>query len=944
MTALRLVVEDFGGVVPQMMGDGFMAVFGVPVAHEDDAERAVRAALAIRDRVESLNAERPTGVRVPPVHSGLNSGDVLVSGSREPLGFEITGDTVNTASRLAGVARAGQVVVGERTRDLTAHAIAYGPRRTRKVKGKPEGVAAFEALSITAASPAGRVRRDVELPFFDRKEAHARLQEEFREAKRSKRSRVIVVEGEPGIGKSRLAEEFRSSLRGATWLPGRCPPYGQHLPLFAIADAMRWLLGLPDGSWRETDVGIRERTEPLVRGNTERFLRQVRLLTGHEDRTNPRAIGTSEDTTVAARSAIEALGRRRPVVVQIDDLQWADPDVFDLLRDANEEPWDVPVLFLGLVRHEAPGATLDLPAIRIDALPAGDMSDLALAVVGSRLPGDVAMALLDRAGGNPLFLQEGARMLVESNALRPVDGAWALADPRALARVPESLRALVAARIDGLAHSEKSVLQDASVCGESFGEGLLERLRRKPVHGEVRQLVARDLLVRRDASGVLGFKHRVVRDVTYDSLPKAERATRHHEVGTWLRDRGDEDAAAIAYHFERAWTLGRSKAAPAGDQRAACEAATWLLQAGAAAFAHRPDAAEELFSTAASAARAGDNDALLAEALAGRAESLIELGRHAAAARDASRARSLAASVGRDDLRARALLALGRHASDLSRVARAKRLLHEALTLLPADDTQARAWTQQRLSEAARFEPIPAQLAPLRDALPLFERAGDAWGLASIVLDMAYLLSIVGGTEYREALDRAQRLAKDRADPRTEASVLRTEASHAYYARRFDVAIRLARSAQPLGHAAGDRWLEVESLLLETLATSASRPSEETEPLVKRLLAIADEVGTRHLRAIALSAGARSSLAGGRTTQARRRVNEARAILDELGAEPTIAEVEIVEADLQLALGHPDRAADAADRAAERAHAYGYTLLERWARATARDARTAART
>jgi class 3 adenylate cyclase len=944
MTALRLVVEDFGGVVPQVMGDGFMAVFGMPATHEDDAERAVRAAVALRERVTALNTERG-GVRIPPLHSGVHTGDVLVAPSREAMGFSVTGDVVNTASRIASLARAGQILVGEHTHELTEHAVLYGPRRVRRVKGKPEGVPAFEVRSVRGGTPAGRVRREVELPFLDRVQATERIRSELREARHTRRARVLIVEGEPGIGKSRLASTFRTSLRGVTWLPGRCPPYGRHLPMFALADGVRWLLQLPAGAWDDADVRVRERAEPLIRGDARRFLRQVRVLTGGDERAAPRPIGMSEPGDASARAVVETLAGRRPVVVELDDLQWADADLLQMLVEVHADPWQGPVLFLGMVRRDPPAELGRLPTIRLDSIPAREMSDLAAAVVGRGLPPDVRDALLERAEGNPLFLQEGARMLVESGALRSVDGEWTLVDRRALARVPESLRALVAARIDGLEPVERSVLQDAAVHGDLAPEQGLEELHGGPVHDVVERLVARDLLIRGDDLEVVRFRHRVVRDVAYDRLAKAERARRHRLVGERLAAHGSgSDPGAAAHHLERAWLLGRTKAAPSGDAGDAAAAARWLIAAGGQAFAHLPAASEELFGRAAAAARAAGDDALLAEALAGRAESAIETGDHPAAARDAGRARRLAADLGRDDLRARALLALGRHASDMSEVGRARRFLEEALALFEAaGDEQGRAWGLQRLSEAARFEPIGVQVELLGRALPLFERAGDGWGSATAVLDSAYLLSIVGGAEYQEMLGRARVLADERDDPRTRGSVLRTEAFHAFYSRRFATAIRLARRARPLGLEAGDRWLEVEALLVEASATAASQPAEAAEPMVAELLAIAGAAGAGRLRALALLAGCRSSLAAGRPVQARRRVAEARRILTDLGAEPEIVEVEVAEAELLVRTGRPTPALEVAARAARRARVCDCALLERWANAVRREALAATR-
>lgn len=236
--ALQGVVERFGGTVPQLMGDGFMAVFGVPSTHEDDAERAVRAALKVRDHVAELNAGRE-GIRFPDVHAGVNSGEVMVAPSDEPSGFAVIGDTVNTASRLADLAPGGTILVDERTRNRTAHAVRYGRLSSRSAKGKAGALATYEALGARAAAPTRPASSSV---FVDRRDAIERVREELRAAESSGRSRVLVVTGEPGTGKSRLAAELRRRRVGRV-LIGRCRGFGDQFPLHALAEAVGAGLG-----------------------------------------------------------------------------------------------------------------------------------------------------------------------------------------------------------------------------------------------------------------------------------------------------------------------------------------------------------------------------------------------------------------------------------------------------------------------------------------------------------------------------------------------------------------------------------------------------------------------------------------------------------------------------------------------------------------------------
>ena len=327
---LRRVVEDFGGTVPQIMGDGFMAVFGVPRAHEDDAERAVRAALAVRDHARSLGQAR-RDVAFPEVHAGVNSGEVIVVPADERAGFAVIGDIVNTASRLADLAPPGCALVDQRTRKGTAHAIRYGPRRVIRAKGKSEGLVAYEAIEARLF-PVER-RAITTTAFVDREHQLARLDLEFRSAERDGDARVLMVTGDPGVGKSRLASELRERWT-ATVLTGRCAPFGPRQPLHALTLAVTEAAGVVPA---ESARAQRSRMEHLARRLAARegsaaMLRDLRLLImlagGRADRT-PTSL---HDAVRATQSVVEGLARSGPIVIVLDDLQWADGDRHRALR------------------------------------------------------------------------------------------------------------------------------------------------------------------------------------------------------------------------------------------------------------------------------------------------------------------------------------------------------------------------------------------------------------------------------------------------------------------------------------------------------------------------------------------------------------------------------------------------------------------------------------
>ena len=322
LAAMQQIVEEHGGSVPQVMGDGFMAVFGVPTAHEDDAERAVRAALAVRDHARTRDHDR-SGIRFLDVHAGVNSGEVMVAPSGEPSGFTVLGDTVNVAARLADLAPAGVVLVAEETKRRTEHAIRFGPARSYRAKGKPRPVVAFEAVAPRSALPAGRATPRVSGGFVDREPELALLERALGGAVRERRSNVLVLTAEAGAGKTRLATEFTTRQTGAILLAGRCAPYGQRLPLSPIAGAVHELIGLPlDAPEPVADLRVRRLADRVAGPHRPGDLvRGLKLLLGTVGPGAVRDPGAAAgEATLAARAVVEGLAREGPVIAVVDDL------------------------------------------------------------------------------------------------------------------------------------------------------------------------------------------------------------------------------------------------------------------------------------------------------------------------------------------------------------------------------------------------------------------------------------------------------------------------------------------------------------------------------------------------------------------------------------------------------------------------------------------------
>ena len=909
MGELQAIVESYGGTVPQIQGDGFMAIFGVPVAHEDDAERAVRAALDVRDRVRTLNAGR-SGILLPEVHAGVNSGEVMVAPSKEASGFAVIGDTVNTASRLADLATAGHILVDETTRDRTRDAIRYGERRLRKAKGKVERLATFEALGIaprTAPRP-GRA-------FVDRDEMFSLFGRELERTEREAHTRVLIVTGEPGIGKSRLAMELGHSVPQHSFLVGRCVPFGEQRPLSALADAVGNAIGLPPGASTSAATEAIDRVTRRIRpGRGSRALvADLRALLAVDDD----ASRSERDAARGARLVLKDRARRGPVAVVLDDLQWADRSLIDLLADTHRDPWPASILFLGLSRERVPG----LPSTPLPGLDLDSMRALAEIVLGGDGPTEATGVPVSRANGNALFLEEMVGMLVDTGAMRHEGGSWRLVDPDRPADVPATIRLLIAARLDALPADQKQLLQDASVCGTVTWDALLDEVsdvadRRAALRG----LVVRGLLRKRAHSTIEGaveyeWKHALFRDVAYGALPKAVRAERHAQIAGWLRGRfrtSREPLASIAHHYERAWELAVSKTRPDADPAVLRLAAEYLTRWAEQTFAWQARAAEPLFRRALRvcdmAARAAE-PRIVARASLGLAEVLIEMGSHAEAIEHAGRARRLAERAADRDLAARALLALGRSESDAGRLRRARTLLEDARQRFEAaEDLRGQGWALHRLSETWGWTGLARELDDLRSAYRLFARARDRFGRAVVANDLAYILSVEGGPEFHRWYEQARRLVEGEGDLRSRASLLRTWGHFCYSAGRFTEAIGVMQECRPLAAEAGDRYTEADALLIGALAGANAGDPAVAATLAREAGAIGRDLGSVRVPALARLALARAEVRGGRHRVATRAVRQAREAIQAHGVRVMHGDLAETEAMLALDRGRWDRA------------------------------------
>jgi class 3 adenylate cyclase len=554
---VRDELESFGGVVEKFVGDAVMAVFGAPTAHGDDPERAVLAALAVRDAVESLNAKQP-GLELR-IRGAVNTGEAVVTLSARPSLGEamVAGDVVNTASRLQQHAPVGEIVVGEETYRATRSAIEYEPLESVTAKGKTAPVAVWRAVAHASAMG---VRDLSSTPFVGRDREVGLLDATWERVELERRPHLITVLGPPGVGKSRLSAEFtaRIAARGGRVVRGRCLPYRERSAYSAFAMQVKELAGIydSDGVDLATDK-LRTLVERLVGKDEAAVVGGPRaLLRGVETE----ATAPDRDSLFhSVRVFIEAGARDEATTFVFEDIHWADPALLDLIELLATRLQDLPVLLLTLARPELldarpawGGGMLAYQTLPLEPLDGSDAAQLALHLLGADTKAaQVALA----AEGNPLFIEQLAAVLSERGAEEKDS-------------LPTTIRGLVAARLDALPTEERDVILDASIVGRSFWRGALERIARNPacLGDALAALERRDLLRRDTVSRIEGeeqwsFKHLLIRDVAYDLQPRARRREGHRHIAEFIEESTPEvgeAGAALARHWRGAGELDRA--------------------------------------------------------------------------------------------------------------------------------------------------------------------------------------------------------------------------------------------------------------------------------------------------------------------------------------------------------------------------------------------------
>jgi class 3 adenylate cyclase/tetratricopeptide (TPR) repeat protein len=605
-------VERYGGTVDKYIGDNVMAIFGAPVAHEDDAERAVRAGLGMQAAMSDVNEGLPSGVHFD-LRVGVNTGEVLAGAVGES--YTVTGDTVNVAARLQSAARPGSVTVGERTMRATVGAVRYEVLEPLELKGKSEPVPAWEAVAVTAEHAVRRAAPARESPLVGRDNELATLEAIYERVERDRIPHLVTLVGEAGVGKSRVLRELERRLCGRPDAPafhtGRCLPYGTGLVFWALGEVIRAGCGIVDSdsadvAWSKLVDHTRKlfkAEHPELGEEGERRTALLGRLIGLE--VPPELVPENEDPErmrdaffSALRSGVEAWAREKPLVFAFEDIHWADDGMLDAIEHLAQ--WvRAPLLIVSLARDELldrrpgwGGGRRSATQLILDPLGAADTESLVAALLPDS--GALVPAVVERSGGNPLFAEEMARRIAEEGGLPA-------------AELPDTVQGVLAARLDALEPFERRLVQQAAVVGRTFWEGSLAPLARSEGRNLGRALTSlqeKDILApgaegRLAGERELAFKHVLIRDVAYGMLPKAVRARKHFEVGSFIEeragDRVDELGPLLAEHYGRAAALGHEGGLPQDELHGMQRRAMLFLEragdTGARLFSNRESAA-----------------------------------------------------------------------------------------------------------------------------------------------------------------------------------------------------------------------------------------------------------------------------------------------------------------------------------------------------------------
>ncbi|MCP9486825.1 MAG: AAA family ATPase [Gaiellaceae bacterium MAG52_C11] len=858
------VIERHGGTLEKFVGDAIMAAFGIPILHEDDALRAVRAAVELRDALAALNVEfeREWGVRIQ-VRTGVNTGEV-VAGDISGGSTFATGDTVNVAARLEQAAPPGDVLIGEATYRLVRDAVSVEAVEPLALKGKSESLRAYRLLAVDAEAP-GLARR-LNSPIIGREIELERLMDAFERTATAATCEVVTVLAPAGAGKSRLTKEFVERIQErATVLQGRCIPYGEGITYFPLAIMLKSLAGIDDGETRDE---ARAKLALLVGDSDEGRLVATRLAgaIGLDD-----VLGRPEEISWAVRRLLETLAVERPVVVVFDDIHWAEPAFLNLIEYLAAFSRGAPILVLCPARPELAETVptwatslANASAIVLEPLGTGQCELLIANLLGEDVAADLGARVVAAAEGNPLFVEEMLRMLIDDGLLVKRDGRWETDVDLGGAVIPPSIEALLAARLDRLGLRERAIVQRAAVIGRVFGWEAVVSLspdsERAEVGASLQELMRKEL-VQPDADELGGedafrFSHILIRDAAYRGIPKEARAGLHEGFATFLEERVGERAAEydeiIGYHLEQAYEQ-RLGLGPVGARsvllRARGRAKLWA--AGQRALLRGDLAAGvNLFERAVQLGDQDDEDRV--DIVSRLASVLLQLGQLEEAEAMLEQAYEQAVSSGDEANAARA--AIGR----------------EFVRLQTNADGRSEEATQ--LAERA---------------IPLFRAHGDELGLARawrLRSEVDRLACRFGAKE--EALEQALLHARRAGDER-EAAEIRLWLGTSLVYGPTPVTRAIERCTEMLEESHGVRWMEASGLGMLAYLEAMCGRTDEARELYGRSRAIYEELG------MTFALVARAVIPAGIETMAGNPLGAERELLEGYEALAAIGETEL---------------------------------------------------
>ncbi|MGB2874282.1 MAG: AAA family ATPase [Gaiellaceae bacterium] len=861
---LRTELESFGGTVEKFIGDAVVALFGAPVAHEDDPERAVRAAMAIQRAVEDLNAQDEwLDIHV---RTAVHTGEALVvlgSAAVEGEGMA-AGDVMNTAARLQGGAPVDGIVVGEATFRATEAVFEYREAEPVQAKGKTEPIPIWEVLGerTEAERPAPHT------PLVGRADELAILSDLWQKVVDDRRPQLVTLVGPPGIGKSRLLQALCERVeREGTVHWGRCLPYGEGITYWPVTEILKSVTEIRND---DDQTAISAKLGSLLEGLSTSDTDELRTMAAAAANllgvaTTPLATYSTEEIGQSelhwgVRRLLQLLAARRPLLLVFEDLHWAEPTLLELVRSLAAPDGELPILVVGSARPElkdSDPALLETNGnrrlVEIEPLDEDECRALLLALVGEEQAGSRQLeTLLEKAGGNPLFLEETVRMVADAD-LDPSASAEALP-------IPDNLQALIGSRLDALGSGEKRVAQQASIVGGTFWTGAVAHLAGATgdISGSLATLERRDFVQAHAQSTIAGdqeygFKHILIRDVAYDRLPKGRRAELHVRFTDWLsglRAPEGEFVEIVAYHLEQACQLA-GQIARSPIEPPVLEAASAL--SSAADKAQRREGYREAgrYYERALALLGDDHQERALELRLPLARTRAALGELRQASEELAEVAAEARSAERPDLRCMALLTLGNIDHRQSRASEARNRLTEAQALaLQSGDRSLQVRAAYSLATIrADFDGQAEEAADdLRAAVSVAEEMEDRTLAVEGHLRLGFLLFNEGELEGSELeLLRCIELAGELGGLRDQARATFLLGLVKYYRGDADEAERLNLQARDWLERTGESYFQLQNFRALGVYALARDELEEAEQRLRKAIPIAVEEGGREV-------------------------------------------------------------------------------------------------